>query len=48
VVVIYAIFRNYGTENYGKEGLRKRIICKALVPGREEEIHVGLHVQTSL
>jgi hypothetical protein len=34
-------------QHFRKEGLRKRIICKALVPGMEEEIHIGLHIQTS-
>jgi hypothetical protein len=31
-----------------QEGLRKRIICKTFVPGREEEIHIGLRIQNSI
>jgi hypothetical protein len=33
--------------HYRKAELRKRIICETLVPGREDEIHIGLHIQTS-
>jgi hypothetical protein len=31
--------RNLAANDFRKEGLRKRIICKPLVPGGEEEIH---------
>jgi len=46
VLLPFSFWILYNTINSRrKEALRKRIICKALVPGREEEIHIGLRIQ---
>jgi hypothetical protein len=33
--------------NKRKEELKKRIVCKTLIPGRGEEIHIDFPIQTS-